>query len=181
MLEIVDQAIKQFYVKKDYHAFKELSAKPLHLPAMLKEYIRSQGLKLIESEDAIYPSCVWKICFDTDKNGEFEVTHTTTLQLSKVAPLFFIRNDFVIPSRDPDTLEAELKGWDGQACTIKQYDLLEEIRNILQAQGYHEVFYPDMIEVVPGFEIPQGKEELGRNVTVEHLIFMDIFNILQGA
>lgn len=181
MLEVVTRAIEQFYIKKDYQAFKQQCGKPLHLPIELKEYIHAKGLKLIEGEDTVCTSKAWKACFDTYKNGEFEVTHTTMLQISKVAPLFFMRNDFVIPSRDPDTLEPELKGWDCQACTIEQYDLLEEMRNVLQVQGYHEVFYRDLIEVAPGFDIPEGKEKLGRNVTVEHLLFMDIFDILKGS
>jgi len=181
MLEIVDQAIAQLYTKKDYQAFKQLCAKPLQLPIELKEYIQAKGFKLIEGEDLVAPLKVWKVDFDTYKNGEFEVTHTTTLQISKVVPLFFIRNDFIIPSRDPDSLEPNLKGWTGQAFTIEQYDLLEEMRSMLQAQGYHEVFYRDLIEVVPGFEIPEGKEEWGRNVTIEHLLFMDIFDILKSS
>ncbi len=180
MLESADQAINQFYRQKDYELFKVFCAKQFDLPEVLKEYIQAKGLTLVEEENKTYPSRTWLIKFADYKNGEFEVSHTTKLQISKVALLFFIRHEFIIPSKDPDTLESELKGWDGQAFTLQQFDLAEEIIKVLSEKGYHEVIYGSMIEVVEGFKIPEGVTNLGRNVTVEHLLFMDIFNILKN-
>ena len=75
-------------------------------------------------------------------------------------------------------LEPELKGWDGQAFTLQQFDLAEEIVRVLGEKNYHEIMYGGMIEAVEVFKIPAWITNLGRNVTVEHLLFMDIFGPL---
>ena len=89
-----------------------------------------------------------------------------------------IRHEFVIPSKDPDTLELELKGWSGEAHNFQQFYLAEEIVKELVDKGYKQIHYGEMIEAMEGFKMPEGQTNLGRNVTVEHLLFMDIFNLL---
>jgi hypothetical protein len=179
MLDIITKAINKFYKEKDYTSFKELCMKQLPLFEKLKKYIDKCGFRSEATFDCtVYPSKRWDIHFDDYKNGELEITYKTILKVSKVAPLYYVQHEFSIKNKDANGLDPYLEGFDNGTCIKQQFDLNEEIDAILNKKGYTRLEYRNMIEAVPGFKMPKTHvEKLGHNVTVEHLLFMDLFDI----
>ncbi|MFA6534870.1 MAG: hypothetical protein WCS92_01295 [Candidatus Babeliales bacterium] len=178
MIDIVFNAIDKFYKKNDYSAFKICCSKQIQLFDKIREYIDKQEFKLEEIQDyPDNPSKIWYIHFDDYKKGEFEISYETKLHISKVASLFYIQHEYSVKNMDEDRMSPVLRDADNQAYTKKQFALHEKISSVLIKNGYYEIGYADMHETVEGFKMPGGVTIFGPNVTVEHLLFMDLFNI----
>ncbi len=177
VLDIIAKAIDQFYRKRDYCSFKAGCKKQLKLFEELRHYIEVHGFGLIEGFDKNSPSKDWYINFDCYKKGEFEVSYKTKLQVSKVIPLFYVQHEFAVENKDEDRMTPKLRDSDNQPYTKRQAALHDKISTILVNQGYCELGYADITEVVAGFKMPNGITIFGPNVTVEHLFFVDIFDI----
>jgi hypothetical protein len=178
MLDIIAQAIDCFYRKKDYNSFKDSCRKQLELPQELKVHIMEQGLDLVEKPHKNTPAGEWKINFGNYKYGEFDATFSTVLKISKVAPLFYVQHEFEVQNKDENAIDRNLKGYSGLGYILNQGDLYyEQIAPILTKKGYTELSYADMHEAVEGFEMPPDVTIFGHNVTVELLLFADIFDL----
>ena len=177
MIKLVSRAVNQFYKEKDHRMFKTLCGKPLNLCEELKIYIESRGFILSERNDLPdFPSRSWNIHFDVYKQGKFEVCYSTSLQISKVAPLFNIGHCYSVENKDKNKIEPDLGDCSNKPYTKKQLELHERISAALKKDGYIELSDEDMYEIVEKFRKPEGIK--GDNVSVNNLLFMDIYNIL---
>ena len=177
MLTIVSTAIDQFYKKNDFCSFKANCKKPLPLFEELSSYINLHKLNYVENQDQGSTSRKWYIHFEDYKQGEFEISYTTILKVSKVAPLFYIQHEFDVENKDQDRMSPTIGGFDGQPYTKKQYVLNDKISSVLTQNGYTELSFADMEETVEGFKMPKGVTIFGHNVTVELLLFEDLYSI----
>jgi hypothetical protein len=177
MLEFVSQAIDRFYRKSDHNSFKACCEKQLQLFDELRSYIELHELRLIEGGDKNFVSRDWYIHFEDYKQGEFEISYTTIIKVSKVAPLFYVLHKFAIENKDEDKMTPILRNADNQPYTKKQYALHDKISAVLAQKGYTELSYADMEETVEGFKMPEGVTIFGHNVTVELLLFEDLYDI----
>ncbi len=178
MLDVITQAIDRFYTKKDYYSFKSYCKQQLELPQELENHIKQQELDLIEKPNKISPSSEWRINFGNYKNDEFDASFSTVLKISKVAPLFYIQHEFEVQNKDENAIDPCLKGSSGLGYILEQGNLYyEKISPILTQKSYTELEYADMHEAVGGFQMPEGITKFGRNVTVELLLFEDLYNI----
>ena len=177
MINVVEEAIERFYKKKDYAAFKELSSQQIDLFDELKSYIQEHKLVIDEKPDRLSPSREWSIRFKDPKRGEFEVAYTTVLKISKVAPLFYVEHRFSVKNKDPKGTMPYLTGFAGKGLVMRMWDLHDEITKVLKEKGYSEIDYTEFIQVPDWFVMPEEKKDLGPNVTVEHLLFMDVFDL----
>jgi len=179
MLDNINNAINKFYKGKDPTLFKEICTKQIPLFKELRKFMNKQGFKFEEAlKNQSSSSIQWIIHFDDYKNGELEITYKTILKISKLIPLFYVQHEFSIKNVDENGLVPYLAGIDNSTCLKQQVALEEKIKAILKKKGYIRLEYPDMNEAVSGFKIPENLiEKFGPNVTVEHLLFMDLFNI----
>ena len=177
MIYAVSQAIDKFYRKKDYETFKRLSSEPLELFPEIKIYLKAHWLTFTEEPNKSYPSREWVVQFNDLPREEFEVSYTTILKVSKVAPFFYVEHRFSVKNQDPNGTVPYLTGFAGMGYVKRSFVLHEEITKVFKSKGYHELNYPEMIEVPDWFIMPEGVTHLGPNVTVEHLLFMDIFQL----
>lgn len=185
MLEIVSQAIEEFYIKKNYGLFEELCKKPLDLDEELKMCIKSEGLKLEGGGDFTEPYGEWAISLGCYRKGTFKASYTTCLRISKVARLFKIGHCYSVVNRDKNSMGSDVGDCSDQPYTKSQLRLHEKIAASLTGKGYIELRDVDMDEAVEGFKMPgdivslgHGMPIFGHNVTVELLLFKDIYNIL---
>jgi hypothetical protein len=179
MLDVVARAINLFYIEKKYDAFKEACMKPLPLFEELKKYMELHGLNFVEKgEYKDYPSKYWFVYFEDYKKNELEISYETMLYVSKVTPLFYIQHHFSVKNKDKNGFFSDLKGIDNATCIKQQFDLNNEMIAVLCKNGYQKLELAELNEAVPGFKMP---EELvynfGPNITVDHLLFMDLLNI----
>ncbi len=177
MLNIVSEAIDQFYKKKDHCSLKTHCRRKLELFKEVKDCIKKHELVLIESPDKGFIARDWVVCFDDCKEGEFEASFRTIFKISKIAPVFYVKHEFSVKNKDANVFDKMLNGFSGEGYIIPQGNLHWEIAEIFNKKGYHELTYADIIETVEGFNMPEGVTIFGPNVTVEHLLFVDIFGI----
>jgi hypothetical protein len=176
MLDIVEKSIDRFYLQKDYTAFKKLCEQSFPLFEEIKKYVNRKKLTLSEGEDyKDSPSRCWAIHFDDYKKGDFEVAYKTILKVSKVAPLYYVQHEFAIKHNNKDCTVPVLYGVG--LHTKKQFALLHEIFGSLKKKGYCGLELSDMNEVVEGIDVPEGVKFFRSNITVDHLLFIDILNI----
>lgn len=177
MKKIVQQAIERIYLKKDYSFFNLKCLEPLGLSDDFYELL-SDGENYDElSGGSIAPSLMWYVYFKTVVKGDFKVEYTTMLEISKVAPVFHIQHQFMVDNEDPNRVSPDLDGFSGQAYSKSQFELHEKISKYLINQGYFELTYAEMNEVVCGLEMPKGIKIFGSQITVETALFRDVFEI----
>ena len=177
MLTIISDAIHEFYVKKNYALFQALCMSSLHLLEELTAYVKSKKLVLDDSNDTNEPSKDWDIYFSEYKKGEFKISYKTVLSMCKVAPVFHIQHEFKIENKDEKRMSSVLDGFGNQPYTKEQLELEQKICDVLYAKKYQRLSDFDLEEVVEGFKMPSDVAIFGFQVTVEHLLFRDIFCI----
>ncbi len=178
MVDIVSKTIDYFYKQKNYNAFKECCKNPLNLFLELQQYIDRNGLNSSGGPDnKYYPARDWHIHFNDYKKGEFEISYTTVLNISKLAPLYYVQHEFSVKDKDDDRMTPVLDGFSNHPYTKKQFVLHDKISSVLNKKGYHELEYVDISEAVEGFKMPEGVTIFGPNVTVEDLLFADLFDV----
>lgn len=177
MLDIVAQAIDRFYTKKEHDAFKVACAKQMELSEEIKACIERNGLYLNGEYDHNYPSIRWSVDFAKYKKGKFKISYRTVLQISKVTRLFHIQHEFEIKNRDKKRIAPSLDEYGDEPYCKKQREFAKEVSSLLKKRGYCELSSSDMGEVVTGFEKPEGVAILGSQITVEHLLFSDLFEM----
>ena len=177
MIDIISKAIDQYYRKKDYDTFRALCNKPLQLFKELKNYIKLQKFTLVEETDDDSPSRTWYIKFNDYKKGNLEISYHTIIKISKVVPAFYIQHEFSVEHKNENAIDPDLSGFGCSPYTKEQFALDDKIRTVLVKKGYYELNLLDMDECVHGFKMPEGVTIFGQNVTVELLLFIDIYNI----
>ena len=177
MIDIVINAIDRIYKKADHEFFRNSCKKQIELFKGLKDYIELQGLVLMDMYDNECPSKTWYIRFRDYIKGEFKVSYKTMLQVSKIAPLFYVQHEFSVENKDENSMTPELDGFDGQPYTKGQLELYNKICAILGEKRYRELTYSETTEVVEGLNMPENVTVFGSQVTVESLLFRDVFDI----
>lgn len=178
MLPVVSQAIEEFYVKKNYFLFKELCRKSLDLSEELKKYIKSKDITLEGDGDLLDPEGEWHVYFNSYIKGNFEVSYNTSLRISKLVPVFNVGHYYAVENKGKKTIAPVLDEGGDYPYTKTQQKLHQMIAADLTSKGYTEVHDVDLEETVPNFKLPDGITIFGLNVTVELLLFRDIYNIL---
>lgn len=178
MLQMVAQAIEEFYIKKNYPLFKELCKKPLDLSEELKTYIKKEGLALDGWGGSVDPDGEWAVNCGSYEQGTFKASYTTCLRISKVAPLFNVGHCYGVENQGNKIIEPDLGDCSDNPYTKKQQKLHEMIAADLTSKGYVELRDIDLEETIADFKMPEGVTIFGPNVTVELLLFRDIYNIL---
>lgn len=177
MLDGVAQAIDRFYKQKDYNAFKAACLKKIQFPRDLKEYINLNGLLLDASNDMNHPSKTWYIKFKDYSKGLFNISYQTIIGISKIAPFFYLQHEFKADNKDGRRCDSDLDGFGDEPYCKGQSDLGNQITSILMKKGYTRLYLQDRNEVIAEFNMPQGVTIFGPQITVEHLLFLDLFDI----
>ncbi len=178
MRSIIAKAINQFYKEKNYDSFKLLCKKELKLFDELQDHIDIQELIVSgRCADKIYPSCRWYIHYKDYKKGEFKISYVTILQVSKVVPIFYVTHEFAIENKSKNKMDPELDDYSEQPYTKDQASLHNKIATVFGKNGYCELKEIEVDETVEGFKMPKGITIFGPNVTVECLLFRDIYDL----
>lgn len=177
MINIVIEAIDRIYRKYDHDFFRSSCKENFELPLELKNYIESQGLALIDMFDNECPSRTWYISFKDYIKGEFKVSYKTMLQVSKITPLFYVQHEFSVENKDENSMTSELDGFDEQPYNKGQAELHDRICASLGEKRYIQLAYSEANEVISDLNMPEDVTVFGPQVTVESLLFRDVFDI----
>lgn len=167
MKEYIKQAINKIYKDKGDNSQVIECQKSIELPHALVRFIDEKRLFLAKRDEVL--ACTWSIQYDHFKQDGFRIFYKTQLSISKICPVFYIQHNFKVYTPDKNTINNELSGFEAWPLTKEQYLVEEKIKKELIEQGYEQIEYKEMIEVVMPFQM-----------TVENLLFKDLFDLCDG-
>lgn len=175
MKDIVRDIINMIYFNKDKNFFVINCTKKLELPEEFSLLLNDNEIKVIEGMEEAFPAKKFYVEYEPFAKRDFRVEYKTIIQISKIIPIFYIQHEFEVDNKDENSMGSSLTGFDGQPYTKKQYDFQEKILEILNKAGFTELSYSEINEVVCGLEFPEEVNLFGPQVTVEHVLFNDVF------
>jgi len=128
--------------------------------------------------DSVDPRGDWGFEFLPYEEGNFKASYTTTLRISKVASIFKVGHCYAVDYEGERTMCSSLGYYSDKPYTKSQQKLHQIIAAELTSKGYTEVHDIDLDEAIADLKMPDDVTIFGPNVTVELLLFRDIYNIL---
>lgn len=141
--------------------------------------IENAGFKVAAPEIESEPSISAYIHFPDFEKGEMKVSYRTTIEISKIIPIYYVSHYFAVKNIDENRMCPELDGDSGMPYTFSQAETYDEISKFLNENGYSETTYAEMSTVVPDIEMPDDVWIFGPQFTVETCLFRDVLNICE--
>lgn len=148
MNKLVKDALKRIYIDKDYEYFKNKCNTKIQLSKELLKKIEKYVKCVEEGYWKGKPSQRWYFEYEKYKSDKFEITYRSILRISKIIPVFYIQHEFEVENYDPDKIFPALDGFGLQPYTKTQYNLDEVVKEHLKKEGYTEIGYIDLEEVI---------------------------------
>lgn len=179
MKKTVLNAIDSVYIKKNYSLFQEKCGIDLNFSDEISEITKKFAYDVVEENLELNPSLTWYIEFTPFNKGEFKAVYKTILSISKIAPLFYVQHEFEIENIDMDRMTPVLDGFGAEPYNKSQAELYNSLFKFLYDNGYEELSYSEMNEVVLNVSMPEGVNVFGPQMTVENCLFRDILGICE--
>lgn len=150
MNEVVEKVIEKYYKNKETADYLTRCKESIKIPIELNVFAQKNEIEIIDiNAGEIWPSL--KMIFEYEKytKGEFEVSYSSTLLISKLAPFIYLQHEFEVENKDTDRISSTLDGFGTQPYTGIQQELDELIKNIFTESGYIVFSYQELNEVIP--------------------------------
>lgn len=178
MKDVVRQAIDRIYLANDHALYRDRCGSTADLPAELPAQLRDASISLTEHHAGQHwPSWRWDMRLHRVVKGEFDAWFNSTLQLSKLARVYYLEHEFEIANCDDKRMDSKLHGFTGQPYTQAQFNLAERVAAVLTPAGYQPLTLAEMAEVIPELTFIPGVKIFGPQVTVEYALFHDLLRL----
>ncbi|MED0673663.1 hypothetical protein P4S95_26210 [Aneurinibacillus aneurinilyticus] len=178
MNDLLKKTIDKYYRNNEISDYLIKCKENILIPTEIKAYAEDNNIEITNTNyGEIWPSS--KITFDYEKytKGEFEVNYSSTLLISKLAPVLYLQHEFQVENKDMNSTTPTLDGFDTQPYNRKQQELEELIKTIFSKSGYTILSFKEINEVIFGLDFNYGESLFGSQVTVEHAIFFDLLDL----
>lgn len=178
MNSLIKNTIEKYYKNRELSEYLIRCKESIEIPLELKVFVKDNNIECVETNyGEVWPSTKITFNFTNYIKGEFEVSYSSTLLISKLAPVFYLQHEFQVESKDERSTTSTLDGFDTQPYNSNQQELEETIKRALFNNGYTLLSYREMNEVILGLEFNQEISFFGSQVTVEHALFFDLLGI----
>lgn len=177
MKEKVREVIMKVYLEKEYDFYKKRCGEELRMSDKFCEFLKTSFHYMEMSAQIPNPAREWYVHFESVKKGEFSIKYNTVIKISKIVQVFNVQHEFEVENRDVNRIEPFLDGYSGEAYCKNQFKLHEKVRECLFADGFEELTYAEMHEVIGGLDMPNGITIFGNQMTVDAAIFKDVFDL----
>lgn len=177
MKDIVKDAIHFYYEQSNERAYLERCRSESDTPQIILATATLHGAGLDFSSAPGGPAYRIQVSFGICARGLFVAEFTTSIVVSKLAPLFNILHSFSVENRHERPSEPTLDGYAGTGFIVPQMDLHTALCEQLTERGYTELELADMDEVVPTLSPPRDASVFGRQVTVQFALFYDLLGL----
>lgn len=177
MEKLLNDVFNKIYIGKDYEYFKDRCRSKI---VFSKEFYTKTEVyvnDIIEEDIDGAPSQIWYFKYSNYENGKLKVSYKTLLQISKIIPVFYIHHEFEVENYDENKMSPVLDGFGPQPYIKNQADLYEITKEYLEKNGYVEVDYSQLNEIVLNKDNNSTNLINGEKFSVEELIFYDRFEI----
>src|SRR5437773_2699681 len=100
MNDLVKKTIDKYYRNKEISDYLIKCKERFLIPVELKTFVEDNNILITDTNyGEIWPSS--KITFDYGRytKGEFEVSYSSTLMISKLAPVFYLQHEFQVENK----------------------------------------------------------------------------------
>ncbi|PFR23133.1 hypothetical protein [Bacillus cereus] len=178
MNELVRKAIQHFYVNGAVNEYLLRCENKIELPKELTVFIHNAHIQTTPVNiDDIWPAEKYVFDFKPYKKENFNIDYSSTLLISKLAPVFYLQHEFSVDCPDDKSLMSTLDGYDEQAYTIQQLEFEQQVIQSLTSKNYKQLSYAEVNEVVTDLKFPEGVTIFGPQVTVEYAMFHDVLDL----
>lgn len=177
MNRLVKDTLKRIYIDKDYEYFKNKCNTEIQLSKELLKKIEKLIKNVDEENMEGFPSQRWYFEYEKYKNDKLEISYRSILIMSKIIPVFYIQHEFEVESYDPDKIFPALDGFDMRPYTKTQSNLDEALKEYLHEEGYSELMYPDLDELVLSKKNNVVDILDGDKYSLEGLMFVGTFDM----
>ncbi|EOO71767.1 hypothetical protein ACQVPC_21360 [Bacillus mycoides] len=178
MNELVKKTIQHFYVNGDVNEYLLRCENKIALPKELTVFIHNAHIQTTSiNNDDIWPAKKYTFDFIPYKKDNLTINYSSTLLISKLAPVFYLEHKFSVDCSDDPSLMSTLDGDNTQAYTIQQLEFDSQVIQSLTSKNYIQLFYAEVNEVVMELKFPEGVTFFGPQVTVECAMFHDVLDL----
>lgn len=175
---LVNRAIQQFNVNEDNDEYLLKCANRIELPKELTAFIHNAHIQTTPVNiDDIWPAEKYTFDFKQYKKDNLKINYSSTLLISKLAPLFYLQHEFSVYCPDDTSLMSTLDGDSTEAHTIQQLEFEQQVIQSLTSNNYTQLSYAEVNEVVMDLKFPEGVTFFGPQVTVEYAMFHDVLDL----
>lgn len=174
----LNDILKKIYIDEDYGYFKDRCKNKIELSKELYKRIEVYINDIVEENIDNAPSQKWYFKYANYENGIFKVSYKTFLQISKIAPVFYIHHEFEIENFDENKMDPVLDGFGQQPYTKGQSNVYEIIKEILSSEGYMELSISEINEILLYKDNNSMNLMSGEKFSVEELVFYDMLDIV---
>ena len=176
MLNDLKSVIEKIYFDGEKSFFINGCKKSFDFVDELVENFEEQCSKIQLSDDNCLPAKEMYFFFEDFTKGEFKVSYSSVLCISKICKVFYLQHEFAVDNLDVDRMDLVLDGFGDQAYTKKQFSFDENVVSFLQKKGYTRLKYAELEEVIPFVEMPADLI-FETQMTVENAIFRDTWEL----
>ncbi|MCM2997179.1 hypothetical protein M3647_06825 [Paenibacillus cellulositrophicus] len=178
MNNLVREVVESFYHHEDKLGYLLRCQSTIELPSVLMSFLNNNNIKLQPFNTGdVWPSCKWIFIHENYCKGEFRVSYSSVLMVSKLAPLYYLHHEFQVDNKDEQKMSPTLDGFDEQPYTRTQAELESIIEESFKKLGYEQLSYKEMNEVLQGIQFGDDVGFFGQQVTVEYALFHDVLEI----
>ena len=178
MNEMVRRCIERIYKQNDTDYYLSRCRKPVKLPRELEALFDNPAWMVIDVyKNDVWPSDRWKIDFEDITFGDHVLSLKTKLLISRLVPVFYVQHEFEMEVNDDRLITPVLDGFGPEAYSKMQFEFHERVSQILKKEGFQELSFAEMNEVVCALSFKEGVTLFGNQVTVEYALFYDILEL----
>ncbi|WNV80464.1 hypothetical protein RUL31_03900 [Bacillus atrophaeus] len=178
MDKLIADAINKFYNKESaQEEYLSLCKQEITLSESLESYLKKEKINYENTnEDEIWPSATFRFEFEAFEKDDFNISYSSKLMISKLAPIFYIQHEFELENIDPKRTTPILDGFSTQTYSMPQQEFDTKVNQILKDLGYNALDYQEMNEVICDLDI-KTEPLFGPQVTVELALFHDLLEL----
>ena len=188
MRAILKDAIQRIYFDGDYEYFIRKMNAPWNLDENFVELLAEYKVDLEYYQRDIsstFPSNDFSVKFPKIYQGEFNIEYSVDLTLSKIIPIFYFLPSFSFEIENRKSWRDMREFWEASDANViyckEQDGFQEKVREYLLSRGYTEILYSEAEEVVTELKMPDQIYLFGNQVTVDNLLFNDIYDLENGG
>ncbi len=180
MKKSIAEAIEILFKQENgQRKYLDLCRTSLALPSAFWELAGKFNLIDIETvnENEVWPSIRLAYQFPSESEEEKAtgLRFVTEINISKLAPVFYIQHEFEINNLSISMIEPTLNGFGNSPYTKRQYEFHKEISCLLVGENFEELSFKEFNEVICSLEMPDNITIFGDQVTVESALFIDLY------
>lgn len=175
----VKEFINRVYIEKNYKFFKNMCySMPSYLELLennISKYCKEYEIYKVKGQ----PEITFYINYNNYNYDKFNIEYLTIVNISKICNVYYIQHEFSIDNINPNKIMNTLNNFSDKPYSLEQFKMEKQVMKILSNLNLERIYLNDLDEIVNLFMPEESKDFLGKQLTVQQLLFNDVYNICE--